>query len=503
MELKAYQEKILSDQSRWSARVEIPLEAELMIPDYQPPVFKMVKTLVEPVILQKHGAAGRLILEGYLRCEIFYQSEEENQLCQVEQKCSFSRTIELPQGTVEDGLIQIWGEPEYINCRATHPRRLELRGGYELTVESPVYQEVEILTGLAQGEGEQKLCRTQTMAYLPCGDKVITAEEEIMLEEVPKSVVEIRGSIPVKEIKKAQGKALIKAMVQGEIYYRGEQNQELRKQEFSFPVRQVMDLEAMEEDTVCQGWAAPLGWSLQEGEEKSVRLSVTAMVGLRAWHTKQCVLLSDAFFPGWETQSVETQLRLEQMEKEFSEELTLDLEWEEESAAQLLAVMAQIHPPKPEAIEDMTEMAGQGTLWWFYKNQQEEIQCREQTFRYTLPGRWLGEPEDWLVAGSAQVIQTSGMLTGRKLEAELKIQVSGILFHTPVCNALVSLEKGEPKQQDPDSPSLTIYYALPGESVFQIAKTFGAAPAQLMACNNLEEDEIQSPVKLLVPQRLE
>ena len=91
----------------------------------------------------------------------------------------------------------------------------------------------------------------------------------------------------------------------------------------------------------------------------------------------------------------------------------------------------------------------------------------------------------------------------RKLEAELKIQVSGILFHTPVCNALVSLEKGEPKQQDPDSPSLTIYYALPGESVFQIAKTFGAAPAQLMACNNLEEDEIQSPVKLLVPQRLE
>lgn len=501
MELKAYQEKILSDGSRWSARLEIPLEAELMIPDYQAPVFKIVKTLVEPVILQKHAAAGRLVLEGYLRCEIFYQSEE-NQLCQVEQKCSFSRTIDLPQGLVQDGLIQLRGEPEYINCRATHPRRLELRGGYILAAEVPVYEETEILTGLAQGQGEQKLRRLEALSYLPCGDKVITAEEEILLEEAPQTVVEIRGAIPVKEVKQAQGKALIKAMVQGEIYYRTEEEGTLRHQEFSFPIRQVMDLEAMGEDTLCQAWAAPLGWAMQEGEDKALRLSVTVMMGLRAWYPRQCALLEDAFFPGWETESQAKTLRLEQLKEEIREELTLEVEGEEESAAQLLAVMAQAGPPQTEETDRGVTIGGQGTVWWFFKNQQEEIQCREQTFRYQLPGSWPGTGEDWLVLGSGDLLQTTGTVSGKKLEAELRLQVTGVILHTPAVEVLTSLERGEPCKPDPDAPALTIYYAGTGESVFRIAKQFGAAPAQLLACNGLEGDEITEPVRLLVPQRL-
>ena len=501
MELKAYQEKILSDGSRWTARLEIPLEAELMIPDYQAPVFKIVKTLVEPVILQKHAAAGRLILEGYLRCEIFYQSEE-NQLCQVEQKCSFSRTTDLPQGLVQDGLILLRGEPEYINCRATHPRRLELRGGYILAAETPVYEEAEILTGLAQGQGEQKLKKLEVLSYLPCGDKVITAEEEILLEEPPQTVVEIRGTIPVREIKQAQGKALIKAMAQGEIYYRTAREGELRRQEFSFPLRQVMDLEAMGEDTLCQAWAAPLGWAMQEGEDKALRLSVTVMMGLRAWYPRQCTLLEDAFFPGWETDSQTRSIRLEQLEEEFREELTLEVEAGEESAAQLLAVMAQAGPPQTEETEQGVVLGGQGTVWWFYKNSQEEIQCREQTFRYQLPGCWQGTGEDWLALGTGELLQTTGTLSGKKLGAELRLQVSGVLLHTPEVEVLTALERGEPSKTDPDAPALTIYYAGAGESIFRIAKEFGAAPAQLLACYGLVGDHITEPFRLLVPRRL-
>ena len=53
-----------------------------------PPVGKLVKCFVRPVVLQRQLQPGRLTLEAYLRCTVFYQSEAEKDLCQTEQKLS-------------------------------------------------------------------------------------------------------------------------------------------------------------------------------------------------------------------------------------------------------------------------------------------------------------------------------------------------------------------------------------------------------------------------------
>ena len=53
------------------AKAELPLETELLISDYLPPVQRIVKCFVKPVVLQKQLAPGRLTLEGYLRCTVY------------------------------------------------------------------------------------------------------------------------------------------------------------------------------------------------------------------------------------------------------------------------------------------------------------------------------------------------------------------------------------------------------------------------------------------------
>ena len=40
----------------------------MLIPDYLPQVFKIVKRFVYLVVLQKQVTAGRLTVDGYLRC---------------------------------------------------------------------------------------------------------------------------------------------------------------------------------------------------------------------------------------------------------------------------------------------------------------------------------------------------------------------------------------------------------------------------------------------------
>ena len=133
MELKVFKDTIASYGGRWETRLELPVETEILIPDYLPAVFKIVKCLITPVVLQNRVSGGRWQSEGYLRCTVYYQSEEPGtRLLRTEQKFAFEKLVELPAGQYADGPAQVWGEPEYCNCRAVSEHRIDLRGAYIL-----------------------------------------------------------------------------------------------------------------------------------------------------------------------------------------------------------------------------------------------------------------------------------------------------------------------------------------------------------------------------------
>ena len=97
MELKIFRDTLPQGGAGCTIKAELPLETEIRISDDLPPVGKLVKCFVRPVVLQRQLQPGRLILEGYLRCTVFYQSEAEKGLCQTEQKLPFTRQLELPE----------------------------------------------------------------------------------------------------------------------------------------------------------------------------------------------------------------------------------------------------------------------------------------------------------------------------------------------------------------------------------------------------------------------
>ena len=65
MELKVFKDTIASYGGRWETRLELPVETEILIPDYLPAVFKIVKCLITPVVLAERGlsALHRLLPE--------------------------------------------------------------------------------------------------------------------------------------------------------------------------------------------------------------------------------------------------------------------------------------------------------------------------------------------------------------------------------------------------------------------------------------------------------
>ena len=298
MELKAYQDTVMTAQNICETKLELPVETEILIPDYLPQVFKIVKCFVYPVILQRQVMAGRLTVEGYLRCTVYYQADGEEGLCQTEQKLPFTKQVDLRETANIAAVIQVSGEPEYINCRALSGRRVDIRGAYALCITASAQEENEIITALAGGGIEQKTCELNGIASVGMQEKLITAEENISFEKSPMMILSTNCTSEVTEVKLLTGKAVVKGTLITEILYRSSAGEDLIHESKQAAFNAVMDVEGADENCKAFVLAQPTGCTITAGtedeSEKSL-LSVTALLQIRVYREMHQIAVCDAF----------------------------------------------------------------------------------------------------------------------------------------------------------------------------------------------------------------
>ena len=213
MELKVFRDVLPAAGADCTAKAELPLETELLISDYLPPVQRIVKCFAKPVVLQKQLAPGRLTLEGYLRCTVYYQGEEGAGLCQTEQKLPFTKALELPSFAATAWTACVEGQTEYLNCRAVNPRRIEVRGAYGLVVSVHAQLSTEVITALSEGGIEQKPVTLAGVRRAATLEKLVTIEGVLTFPKPPAAILDITGTAEVRELKRMQGKAVAKGVL--------------------------------------------------------------------------------------------------------------------------------------------------------------------------------------------------------------------------------------------------------------------------------------------------
>ena len=189
MELKIFRDTMPQAGTVCTVKAELPLETEILVSDYLPPVFKLVKCFAKPVILQKQLQPGRLTLEGYLRCTVYYQGEEGAGLCQTEQKLPFTKQLELPEFDFTAWTAVVEGQTEYLNSRVVNPRRMEVQGAVGLVATVRTQNKAEVITALADGGIEQQLDTLQGVRSIAVLDKLISAEGELAFPSPPAAVL--------------------------------------------------------------------------------------------------------------------------------------------------------------------------------------------------------------------------------------------------------------------------------------------------------------------------
>ncbi len=506
MELKVFKDTLNSAGTLCDVQAELPVETEILIPDYLPQVFKIVKCFVHLVGLQKQVTGSRLVLDGYLRCVVFYQAEGDQSLCQTEQKLPFTKTLDLPAGEYQGYHVHVTGDVEYLNCRAVNQRRVDVRGAYAVSASVTAQLEQEVITALTGSGAEQKSELLRGVRSVADLDKLMTAEEEINFPQPPAAVLDIAGVGHVQEVKMISGKAVVKGEIQAQVLYRTDAGYHTQMLVQAVPFNQIVDLEEAAEDCVCFASVEPVGCTMMAGggPEPANMISVTAILHLRVYRKAECCAVTDAFSTQYHADVAYKQVAVEQLED------TLDEIVESRVAGTLPDGGAEIiqcfatPAPLEMAVDDNQRVMlwGRATAHVFCMNSLGEIESYDKPFEYQLPGRYDGPPEDFRTECWPSVVQVTAQKTGAEMTATVRIQVDGMVFRRQKSRVVDSIQCQELLEREEPEIALRIYYAQAGENVFDIAKSYHVSPGSMLESNHLETPQLEEDVRLLVPMNV-
>ena len=520
MELKVFKDTLAAYGGRWETRQELPVETEILIPDYQPAVFKIVKCLMQPAVLQNRVAGGRWHCEGYLRCTVYYQSDEPGcRLYRTEQKFAFEKSVELPDASFAEGPAQVWGEQEYCNCRAVSEHRIDLRGAYILCATALMVRDCEVLTSLADCGIEQRTQELSGLTRVAAEEKTLTSEINLPLPGAGETILDIGGNFTLTSLTLQTGQASCQGILQVQACCQPSESEMLDIRTKEMTIQQTVDLPGAAESDQCIAWGEVLHCTLRTTEGAAdASLSVTWKLHLELWRLAAHTVVADAYSTLCQTQTVQTVCKLLQKAADLTGHLTVTVEDDlptpdAEVRGCFVTLEAPIQTPevtdhKEKAGENHWKLQGKGTAHVLCADSRGELTCYDKSFIWQPDGSWQGSPGDAYPCLHADVTRLTSGKSGTRLRVEVELNIIGAMLQAQVRQALSEVELGEMFDNGVDEPALYLYYAQEGERIFDIAKRYHARAKDLAAANHLEtgntapQDLTTESTCLLIPAAL-
>lgn len=500
MELKVYNDSVTAAETICDTKLELPLETEILIPDYLPQVFKIVKCFVSAVVLQKQVSTARLTLEGYLRLVVFYQSDTEESLCQTEQKVPFTKQVELRAGEYSGANVVVSGETEYVNCRAVNQRRVEIRGAYAMAVSVTAQTHNSIITALSECGIEQKPCTLAGVQTVAVQDKLMTADESIQFETPPAMILHIACAGQVEETKLAGGKAVLKGILHADITYRAAETKGLLHLRKELPFNEILEVPGADDGCGSLAFIEPTGCTVVANDDGTTGLSVTALLQIKVYRETEIIAVCDAFSTEYETQLTYGTVRMEKVLDTFSQQVeALAGGVLPDADATLMEVFTEVLPPELVQQDDGCVLRGHVLVHMLCSNALGEVDCYDKTCEYTLPKEYAAPRAELFAWANAFVVEAVGRKTGEDASVAVLVQVQGVITRQQSYTVLQQAVCADAYMRPESNVALRIYYAEDGEDIFDIARRYRVAVSALINANELTGTQVGQKTQLLIP----
>lgn len=510
MEIRQTGQGVAANEVIYEQAVEQPVDVEFTMPDYCPDIARVLKCRVSPWIASRSVNGSGLGMEGHASITLIYADADGN-LCSYAYEAPFSRTVDL--GGAADGspIAFVRAKPEYVNCRAVTPRKLDVHGALTLRIKVVNRRISDILTDL--DSPDMQLLRGSAPATTPmaAAEKYMIMEEEL---EVAQNQSSIRSLLRcdaralATECKIISNKAVVKGELLAEILYCPEEGGRPEKLEASIPLSQIVDIEGVNESCDCEASLEVVSLEVKPrtgmaGEARSVSLTAKICVSLQAFCNSDLPVIFDAFSTRYETQVEKKEIAFEKMicgvNESFLCKKTLEFSDGELGSVADVWCDSQVTSVRHE---EHTLLIGGTVLICIlgYDAAGAPVYFErpvDYAYRHDMdetPSSMRCDPQIDAVAASCT------LAAGNKAEAKVELHIAASVFdvrRVPLVTAVeVKEDAVKPREED---LALMIYYAEAGERVWDIARRYNTSPEEISMVNELSGEAVPDKRMLLIP----
>jgi hypothetical protein len=488
---------------------EQPVDIDINLPDYCPDIQRILKCQIYPKISSQSVTGDRLMLDGSYDVKIFYLDPDGKCVRCCETDDSFSAEIALKQ-QAENALILASPRVEYVNCRASSPRRLNVHGAFSLCAKVISTGQEDIVSNVAGDDIEQQKLQ------VPISQLVGFAQQQFSVDEVLElgqgkppvdSIVRADAYVNLQEFKIASGKLMTKGEANVKfLYMTAGETSTLETMEYSIPFTQMLDCAGAADDSLCVVRLMVTGVEAQiksdySGEKFYFDTQIKIHASAQAYQKKETSLVSDIYSRKYELNIDAKQKVLDNISEILKDSLThkAEISMDDNPVGKIIDVWSEMANAEAQGAEGKITLNGKYSLCVLALNTEGTPFYFERLidFDHEMPCTSTGELKCSAdVSVGAVSYRISG--TGIEVKTELRIRTEVLQRISYKAVAAVTADETKPLSRDENSP-LCLYFADAGESLWNIAREYRTSAEEIKAENGLSGDAVENRGMLLIP----
>ncbi|MCD8077552.1 MAG: DUF3794 domain-containing protein, partial [Lachnospiraceae bacterium] len=305
------------------AVVQVTMDEDRNVPDARPDVGRIILSRGTAELEEVHCAGEKGVLNGRLRTEILYGTDEEKEsLMALSVLLPFTESLSLPGAGDRDTVTADWAL-EDLTVEIVHSRKLRIQAVLTVTVQAEALEREELISGVHCEEPVEKKLRDLPVTQIAVSRReTYRVREEVKLSGNKPNIREILWTdirLCRCEARPEEGRVSLRGELAGFVLYQAEDIQmPVQWCEFSVPFEGDVEVEGCTSGMILdlRVQMSRCDWEVgEDGDEERRVLEMEALLGLtlKLYQESQEEVIADLYSPAREAVLTERETRLTQI----------------------------------------------------------------------------------------------------------------------------------------------------------------------------------------------
>lgn len=487
---------------------EQPIDLDISLPDYCPDIQRILKCQVTPCIASRNVSGDRLEIEGSYAVRVYYLDPGGNCVRCYTTEGSYLSSATLKQ-PVEQARVYATTRLEYINCRPTSPRRLDIHGAFSVCARVYGRADLEAVTSLDNDGMEEQCSEFSCNTCTGFSQQPFTVEDTLQLPsgKLPaETILRTEAVVVLKTVNPMQGQVMAVGEVRLRLLYASsEEGMPPERMDYELPFTQLLDCESVTDQSQCRVQMCVSSVEVQvhadfSGEATTFETRIRILASVACFTEKTIQLLTDAYSRQFEVQITRKQKNLENLCAILSDTCTHRFTMEcDSNLSKVLDLWCEPCAVTAGVENGQVQFRGKLTVCVLAVNQENVPFYFERVSEFSCakPVEATGETRCF---ADAALLNLSYHLAGGQMEISAELQMTAEVYTVQLCKFITDVQEDEAHPRTPDqNAALCIYFADEGEKLWEIARQYCTSVEAIRDENGLSGDLVESRGMLLIP----